>query len=38
MINALAKTLAVAKVKTIGDTLGDVHCEALVDTSADILA
>ena len=36
MINTLAKTLA--KVKTTGDTLGDVHCEALVETSADILA
>lgn len=38
LLNTMAKTLAEAKVKTIGDRIGNVHCEALVDTSADILA
>ena len=34
----LAKTFAQPKVKTLGDTLGDVESEALVDTMAYILA
>ena len=35
---SLWPSLAEPKVKTIGDTVGDVHWEALVDTSADTLA
>ena len=38
LLNTPATTLAEAKVKTLGDTLDDVDCEALVDTSADTLA
>lgn len=37
-LNTLAKTLEEAKVKTLFNKLGDVDCEALVDTSADTLA
>jgi len=36
--NTLAKNLAEANVKTLGGTLGDVDCEALLDTSAHALA
>ena len=38
LLNTLAKTLGEAKVKTVGDTLDDVDCEALVNTSVDTLA
>ena len=37
-VNTLAKTLADGEVNTLEDTLDDVHCEALVDTSPECLA
>lgn len=38
LLNTLPKTLRQAEVNTLGDTLGDVVCEALVHTSNDTLA
>ena len=38
LLNTLANTLAPAMVNTHRDTLRDVECEALIDTSPDSLA